>query len=300
MKITIFIKLILFFVASTILVSCVNDDDFNVPKNLGEQENKALQQLLDSLYTPNNGYNFVSIQNLKDRFDNNYSKPLKIQNNDVLKGYVTSSDAKGNFYKEIFIQDNSTAPKMGIKIALNALSTYNQFNIGREVYIHLKGLYVGETKYRDNTVAIGGKMNEKGGIETLSTKQIKDFVFRSQFNKTLEPLGVRFSEITKSHVGLYVKFENAEFTEDILGEEYVNPYDDYDSKRILQSCEGDKYVNFILETSTFASFRNEKLPQGGGSITGIINYDYEGENLVLVLNSTADVNFNTVRCKLSE
>ena len=67
----------------------------------------------------------------------------------VVKGYVTSSDATGNFYKEFYIQDAPENPSAAIKLVLNQVDSYNQFNIGREVYISLKGLFVGEVRSGD-------------------------------------------------------------------------------------------------------------------------------------------------------
>ena len=58
---------------------------------------------------------------------------------------MSSSDFTGNFYKEFFIQNAPENATDAIKITLNQVDSYNQFNIGREVYISLKGLYLGES-----------------------------------------------------------------------------------------------------------------------------------------------------------
>ena len=53
-----------------------------------------------------------------------------------------------------------------------------------------------------------------------------------------------------------------------------------------------------METSAFASFKNEILPSGGGSISGIVSKDYYGDNLVLALNTSDDVLMDGSRCEL--
>lgn len=301
MKTNTLIKFAAVCIAISTIFSCVNDDDFNVPENLGNQESKALLALQELIKTPNNGYNLVTIQNLKERFSKNKYQPLKIETNDVVKGYVTSSDASGNFYKEFYMAETNEEGQLsnGVKVVLNQTDTYNKFNIGREVYINLKDLYLGETNQGDKVLAIGGKIDDKNEIDPISTKQAEKVVLRSKNTQELQPLAVKLSQITKDHVGVLVSVDNAQFAENIVGLPYVDPLDDYDSQRRIESCETNSITSFTLETSTFASFRNEPLPAKNGTITGLITYDYDGKNLVMVLNTTNDVVFNQDRCNVS-
>ena len=39
------------------------------------------------------------------------------------------------------------------------MDSYNQFNIGREVYIYLKDLFIGEVRGGDGVFTIGSSMN---------------------------------------------------------------------------------------------------------------------------------------------
>ena len=281
----------LLFAASFIAVSCVQDDDFSVPTSAGSEENAALHELLASGASP------ISIADLKDQFVP--GEATQIVSDIYVKGYVSSSDATGNFYKEFFIQDSPTNPTSGLKVVLNQVDSYNQFNIGREVYIKLKDLYLGETRSGDDVIAIGGKLNDDGDeVEDLTANQIPNHIFRSGITETMEPLVVRFSEINDSHIGMLVMIENAHFPNGLAGESYVDETDDFDTSRTLQSCEGFDYVDFPLETSAFASFANVVLPTGnGGTITGVINKTFNGSNTVLVLNSLDDVNFTDSICE---
>lgn len=273
-----------------IMVSCVQDDDFTVPESLGNEENAGLQALLSSSST------LVSIDDVKNQFS--FGEATEILSDIYVKGYVTSSDATGNFYKEFFIQDQPSNPTAGMKVVLNMVDSYNQFNVGREVYIKLKGLYVGETRSGDDVIAIGGSPNVDGDeVEDISAAQIPSHIFRSEMTEVLTPLTLDFSQVNDSHIGMFLSFENVQFPDELAGESFVDSNDDFDTSRTMESCLGFDYVYFPLETSAFASFKNIPLPTGsGGTIAGVISKTFNGSNTVLVLNSLDDVQLTDSKC----
>jgi len=145
--------------------SCVQDDDYSIPESVGLEENQDLTQLLDQI---NNGdVDLMTISQVKSFFVD--GEVTLIESNIVVRGYVVSSDMTGNFYKEFYMQDEPNNPTAGIKVVLNQVDSYNQFNIGREVYIKLQNLYVGETNSGDGVTAIGGSVNQYGNeVEEIS------------------------------------------------------------------------------------------------------------------------------------
>lgn len=284
------LNIVLAVIASIAITSCVQDDDFSIPTSLGNEENEGLAALLNSGATP------MTVSELKDQFV--FGQATEIVSNVYVKGYVSSSDATGNFYKEFFLQDSPSNPTAGIKVVLNQVDSYNQFNIGREVYIKLQGLFIGETRSGDDVISIGGAANAEGDeIEEITAARIPLHIFRSDVTETISPLMVNFSQINDSHIGVFVMIENVQFPTSLAGESFVDPYDDFDTQRMMESCEGFSYVNFPIETSSFANFKNVIIPtNSGGTISGIINKTYNGSNTVLVLNSLDDVNLNDSRC----
>lgn len=292
MKTNKIIILLLAFITSISFTSCIEDGDYTVPQTLGLEENLAVQQINADIKAGN--LDEITIANLKGLFVS--GQATEITSKDVVKGYVTSTDQTGNFYKEIFIQDAPENPTAAIKVVLELTDSHNKFNVGREVYIKLEGLFIGETRSGDGVVALGGSKNEDDEVENLSLNQVENVMFRAATTEEIVPLPVTFSAINDSHVGLFVKVDNAQFPASLDGKTYVDANDRFDTQRLLEGCDGFGYTNFILETSAFASFKFRVLPSGGGSISAVVSKTFNGSDLVLALNDVADVQMNGDRC----
>ena len=287
-----FNKISLLTFISILTFSCIEDDDYSVPQSVGLEENENLTQLLSEI---EDGYaDLMTISELKNLFVN--GEVNEIESNLVVKGYVSSSDYSGNFYKEFYMQDEVENPTAGIKVAINQVDSYNQFNIGREVYIKLQGLTIGETNSGDGVVAIGGGGNVNGDeISEISENRASDCILRSGNSYSLVPLALNLSDINDSHVGVYVSALGAQFSSGLDGLTYVDPDEDYDTQRDLESCVDSGTLK--LETSAFSNFNDSMLPtEGSGTISGIITRDYFGDNRVMMLNTKDDVNFDSSRC----
>ena len=292
MKTTKFIILLLAFIAGISFTSCVEDGKFEVPNALGTEENAAIAKIQAEVTAGT--LTEISIANLKGLLVS--GQVTQITSDIYVKGYVTSSDQTGNFFKEFFIQDAPSNPTAAIKVVTEFVDSYNKFNIGREVYIRLKDLYIGEVRTGDGVTAIGGGEFSAGRLGTLTVNQTTAHVFRNANTEEIIPLVVKFSQISNSHVGLFVKVENAQFPSSLVGKTYVDATADFDTQRLLESCDGFGYTNFILETSAFAEFKFSVLPAGGGSISGVISKTFNGSDLVLALNKTTDVIMEGARC----
>ncbi|WP_425076569.1 DUF5689 domain-containing protein [Psychroserpens sp. S379A] len=300
MKTIKFLKLTLILIASIAITSCVQDDDYSVPNDLGEAENNGLAQIMAGL---NSGDLIeISIADLKALYQTyedgqsgfDYDHFIQIPDNLVVKGYVSSSDATGNFYKEFYMQDAPENPTAAIGVIINQVDSYNQFNIGREVYIRLAGNYVG---YNSNEVISIGGGTDDDEVGQFTANQISSNIFRSTTTETIVPLEVNLSAISETHVGMFVTVNNVQFPTNLAGSTYGDPNEDFDTQRTLQACEGFGYSNFLLESSSFSNFYNTPLPtDNGGSISAVVLKSYGGDNLVFLLNDLNDVQFNSARC----
>ncbi len=290
MKLIKAIILITFLTATNF--SCVQDDDFSIPESLGLEENQDLTQLLDQI---NNGaVDLMTISQVKSFFVN--GEVTLIESNIAVKGYVVSSDMTGNFYKEFYMQDEPENPTAGIKVVLNQVDSYNQFNIGREIYIKLQNLYIGETNSGDGVITIGGSINQYGDeVEEITENMAVSSILRSSNTFDIIPLSLNLSEINDSHIGIFVTAQNAQFSNFLSGLTYVDPYDDYDTQRDLESCVDSGSIK--VETSAYASFQDNLLPtEGSGTLSAVVTRSYDGDDRVMMLNSTDDVTFSSSRC----
>jgi hypothetical protein len=270
--------------------SCVEDDDYTIPTSVGIEENQALNVLLDEINS--NEVDLLTISQVKNLFVS--GQAVNIESSIAVKGYVVSSDLTGNFYKEFYIQDEPSNPTAGLKVVINQVDSYNQFNIGREVYIRLQNLYIGETNSGDGVIAVGGRAdgNEVGQI---TENMMADYLLRSNSTETIIPFEVTLGQVNDSHIGLFIQANDTQFPVGYSGLTFVDPTDDYDSLRDLESCEDSGSIK--VETSAFASFQDRLLPTNGkGSISGIVTKSYNGDDRVLALNNIDDINFNGARC----
>ncbi len=295
MKTNKIIRLLFFVIISIFFITCIEEGDFTVPESLGNEENETITKILDSISTGN--LQVKTIQQVKDLYIIG-SDPLEITSNIVVKGYVISSDKSGNFYKEFYMQDAPENPTSGIKVSLNLSNSYNKFNIGREVYIRLKGLYIGETNSGDGIVTIGGKIKSTDitEVENVTVNQIPNHIFRSETTVEIIPKVIDFAGINESDIGTFITLENVFFDARLAGQSYVDPKEDFDTQRKIQTCLGLGYDELLVETSSFSRFSNETLPEKAGSINAIVSKDFGGNFIVLNINNTDDVVMNEERC----
>jgi len=280
--------------ASVLFISCQQEDVFDIPYSLGVEENQKLNSLLSSVESGE--MSMISISQLKSL--NVPGEAVEITSDLVLKGYVTSSDATGNFYKEVYIQDDPISPADAIRVLIDVSDSYNMFNPGREVYINLNGLYIGEYRTGDGVVSIGEFDSGQNRIANIREAVVKDHMLRSSTISELTSLSVKFSEISDAHIGIMVEISDVSVVSSQVGKPFVDPNDSYDTQRKLEACEGFGKTSFILETSAFANFKQNLLPAGTGTISGIISKTYNGDDLVLILNSIDDVNLTGEACSL--
>lgn len=83
----------------------------------------------------------ITIKELKAMYKDG---PVKITDDLVIKGQVTTSDASGNFYKSFYIQDETG----GIEIKVGKNGLYNDYLLGQTVYVDCEDLTLGMYGYK--------------------------------------------------------------------------------------------------------------------------------------------------------
>jgi hypothetical protein len=285
-------KFVVQVILSSFFLGCISDDSYDIPDDLGVIENKNLEVLIN----PENGFQEKSIQQVKDMFVD--GEVHQITSAIYIKGYVSSSDESGNFYKEIYLQDSPIEPQAGIRVLLNMNDVFGKYNLGREVYVNLKGLYIGESNSGNGIVSVGMATDYSSlTLNAVPESRANLQVLRSNNTRSIIAKELNILQLNTDYIGVFVTIDNVQFPSFLAGiASYVHPLDDYDTTISIASCDGFGNSSFILETSKFASFNDVSLPSGSGAISGILTRDYSGEKLVLVINSISDVNMNNTRC----
>lgn len=278
-------KKIIPFLSLLFLAACSPEEEFAIPQ---QDPATDLSSILNA-----------DLNAVLGRYYQNPEEILTFDKDLILEAYVVSSDEAGNFYKELVVQDKKEDPLAGIIIKLNMTSYYQFFNFGRKVQINLKGLSLGSS----HGVPALGVVNGKN-IENIPQSRIPFHITRTSEVAQITPKLIQAADFSDRLENLYVRIGNVQFNKLLTNPE--NPFtyasqdnDEFDGERLVESCTGD--FPFILSTSTYADFNMLKLPQGSGSIQGILTRDYYDDFYTIYLNSPADVQFSSSnRCDPKE
>ncbi len=268
------------------LNSCVKDTDYATPQIKCEEPAIDASQMT-SIETVLNNWHALN----PGAYDRTvYEFPAEDNTPLYLTGYVVSNDETGNFYKELFIQDNPTDPQHAVKLAIDMRSLFTKYDVGRKIYVQLNGL--GLNKVHGEYVI--GEL-DGGDIINIRENKAKKMIKRACEPAEISPKILNSpNEITDDMIGMFVQINDMQFDRTELGKTFVDPADSYDSHRLMVNCNDDAELK--LETSTFAAFKDNLLPQGKGSVKGIVSRDYRDDYYVLrVLNPQA-FDFTGDRC----
>ncbi len=103
-----------------------------------------------------------SIADLVGTYEN--GKPYKINEDIIIAGKVSTTDQPGNFYKSLYIQDETG----GIEIKIGKNGLYNDYKPGQTLYIKCKDLTIGQYGWKDNPRYGGNGMVQLGTSSTVA------------------------------------------------------------------------------------------------------------------------------------
>lgn len=209
----------------------------------------------------------------------------------IIAGRVISSDAAGNVYKNLVIQDETGALAMSI----NANSMYNQYRVGQEVVIDVTDMYIG--KYRGLQQL--GFPSESNGTFEATFMPLEFFKSHSQLNglpapSKVDTLTVTYSEYASAspdnlrrYQSQLVRFNGCHFKDG--GKKAFTDGSKITSNRTLVLASGDT-IN--VRTSGYSNFYADMLPEGTGDVVGILSYFNSGNTAdpwQLVIRATSDL-----------
>ena len=293
MKTNVTRKIVSILILFVSISSCVQDGNFDLP---------TLEEIEPNI-TPNSTISAIKSA-LKKEFNSSgsltYTFFEKPSSPTFIEGYVVSSDASGNFYKTLIVQDKSSNPKAGIEIKLNDTSLSDSYEIGRKVYIMLDGLTVSyddgaSDKFINPSNAVPGKyilgILDGNKVADIPSTQIKKHIFRSIIIEKIIPTPLALADINGTHINTLIQLPTAQFLKEDLGKTYAGePNDEFNGFRTI--FEYGTSATLALQTSTFASFNFNMIPTGSGKITAVLSKDYRAEFLVGIVNTPSDVEFS--------
>lgn len=179
----------------------------------------------EKLYTEEDfaGKKFISILELKNRY---VDGPVKIEDDVYIKGQVTSSDASGNFYRGVYIQDGQEGA--GIELKIGKTGLYNFYKVGQWIYVKCQGLTLGDYEGSKQL----GYEDLTGQYETIYLEVqtiIDQHIFKGEKDTPLKPSVLSLEDLKKpENLGRYVTLNNVKFGNKKGGHEifcmlYVDP-----------------------------------------------------------------------------
>lgn len=216
-----------------------------------------------------------------------------------IHGRVISSDASGNIYKSLIIQDETAA----LAFSLNQGSLYNTWRLGQEVVVDMTGLMIGNYRKLQQVGSLSDETYD--GLPQLGFMAYDYWLQNAQMNGLPNPAfeNVRLGEAYPTDEYYCLVFDNIsdlsngtlpELQSQLVelrnvsfkikeGEETYAPYEE-SVNRTLVDVNGK---TITVRNSGYSNFYHKLLPEGRGSVRGILSY--YGSDWQLVLRDLNDV-----------
>lgn len=213
-----------------------------------------------------------------------------IEEDIIIQGVVVMDDKSGNYFKKIVIQDETG----GMELLIDQNNLYNDYPIGRKIYVKLKGLYLGN--YASN-LQLGYTPDAGGSLSQIPFILVDNFIVKANYPNEITPEVVTLSELASpngaaQYLNTVIKIEDVEFAPEHAGVSYAQLASLASAtNRNIKDCSSG---SIILRTSGYAQFQSELTPTGNGSLTAI--YTRHNNTPQLFIRNTDDVQFNNERC----
>jgi len=202
----------------------------------------------------------------------------------MLFGTITMDDSHDNIYKEAYLQDSTGG------INIYKLSKAGMVKVGDRVRMNLKGSQI---------VNYSGKME-------LSFVDVEDAtlqVILQEPNVPITPEEVTMAQVIENpdyYDCRLVKLNNVQFAASDTSKIYAIQEGDQYQTRDMISCDG---YPLVTRNSRYANFANDSIPNGNGSMVGIMTRYIRTSNTgtsttyQILIRSTEEVNMDGDRCE---
>ncbi|MBK9107852.1 MAG: hypothetical protein IPM92_05580 [Saprospiraceae bacterium] len=214
-------------------------------------------------------------------------KFVDIPNDLLIHAIVVADDRSGNFYKTLIIQDSTG----GIELKLNRTGLYTAFPVGMKVGLKCKGLTIGDY---NGLIQLGlgtykdGNFTNISGIEDVL---IDSYVFKGPKNQSISPKLKTINSLTAQDISTLVQLDRLEFLRSEIGKTYADAIGQNSVNLLLSDCDKNE---IILRSSGFADFAGINIPEGNGTVVGILGKFRT--DVQLFIRDTGDVKLNGPTC----
>jgi hypothetical protein len=206
----------------------------------------------------------------------------------TIYGIVTADDRSGNFYKQIVIQDSTG----GIVVVIDKTYLYNDYPIGRKVYVNLKGLYLANYKGLPEIVY---SVDALGNTTGIPSALVSNYVIKASSGNEVTPVELTMQKLysnSSKYLNRLVKIDNMQFTKASTGVQYAQPSTiATGTQLIVQDC--SLGASITLYNSGYATFQPAITPNGNGTLSGI--FSTYGSSPQFLIRDTFDVRMNNTR-----
>lgn len=233
----------------------------------------------------------TTIADLKTKYwstDRNYVNTVGLADNNehvIIKGRVVSEDASGNIYNSIVLQDETGAINISV-VQKNLTSAYK---FGQEVLVDCTNLKIGGY---NSLMQLGGE-GTYNGAPSMTFMEATTFEEHAKANGIPNPAKV--DTLTLSLNDIDAGRTNRDFLianqsrlvriPDVTFETPGQPWaTDKNTDRYAKNADG-KRIN--VRTSSYATFKEAKIPTGTGEVVGILSY--YGSDWQVLLNDTTGI-----------
>jgi hypothetical protein len=186
--------------------------------------------------------------------------PVKLDSGKILEAIVTADDKSGNFYKQIIIQDATG----GMRIDVDGFDLYNEYPVGRRVWVRLGGLYI----YQDGDVpALIGSSDPSLG--RIPQALYKEHIIGGDYDNPVVAAPRTLSTLTPADYHTLVTLSDVEFTASYANQTYADVVNLFSTNAELYECNTGGII--IMRNSAYSDFASQLAPGGNGTVTAIFN-----------------------------
>ena len=202
----------------------------------------------------------------------------------VIAAVVVANDSSGNLYKQLAIEDSTG----GIMLMMDASGLYNNYPVGRRLFIKLNGLYLGQKK---GLLQLGSYLNSDGSVGGLLSSNAVNYIFPGKWGVQVAPIVTTIAQVNANYNGLQselIELDNVEFAAGSKNVPYATGYG-----ITLKDCSGSTVI--VYTTPGYANFANSLSPSGNGKFICIVGV-YNGPQLTV--RDTNDIFLNGPVCSV--